>query len=795
MPKFSVIESLGDVRAFERSLSIRQFLVSEFGSDTFAVPTIAVLVRDGMPIPRLRKDWDDVLRPNDAVIFIPQLQGGSSSGGGKNPLAAVLGIALVAIAPWAAGAIGGALGVSTGIIAGSITGITMAGRLILGGVLLGGSALIQSLAPQPKSQLTSGATDIKQSSPVYNLQAQGNYARVCSPWRKVYGRNIVYGDFAEPPYAWYSDNRQILTQCLIIGRGRHEIYGTRIGNTPVSQYGVVVRYNYVYFDSSGGSSVLAEYNSGYMVHPPYQQGVSGRPAPGGITAPMSQYRSDEVSGQELLAPNESGGWIGGFVATRKGDLAAVYEADFEALLYYVDDNSNFLTRSISVEVQFCRIGDSDDNAIGDWFYPPFGATQVFSAATNQTQRYTVRWSLYAVGVGRYMCRMRRVDTKDTNTRAGHVIKWSGLKSIIHNKTTTLRDATVLIIQLEATDSLSSQGDRKISSDVCGYDWVRQGGSWQYIVNRNPWWAAMDILRASYGAKLSDAQIDIATAESLSAKSAAAGEYFDFVSESSEAAGSALTRALEVTRAIWYQRGGKVRFYRDEPRSSYALAIHDGNTIAGSVTLKYVTATESLTDSVQAEYWDVSTSNWVQTGKMSPYSNPTNPAKIRLEGISSKTHAEQIALYKARNNALRRVFLTSSHEMDGFLPSPGDKVAIALSRIKWGQQASIDYVNDLEITVSADFIWSDSQPHFAAFTLPSGGLSAAYPINRGSSDNVFLLATLLLHLRTVADGVPTQVMFGIGNGSIVRDGLVISASPRDQYTTDLVTVIDNMGVYN
>ena len=798
MARFTRFSPLGDeiiVGVTTEYMTIREYLMATSGTDTFLMPTIAVRIRDGLPLPVLRKDWDLPLDPDDTVIFVPQLQGGGGGGGGgKNPLASLLSIALVAIAPWAAAQIGGALGITTGIVAGSIAGITNVGRLILGGVLLGGSALIQSLAPMPKPQLgtVGGMADIKQASPTYNLQAQGNTARIGSPWRRVYGRNTVFGDFAEQPYSFYSGNEHILTQVLIIGMGKHTIYDTRVGLSAVGSYGKNVAYNYVYYGDAG-TELLAS-NGNQFLTPPTPQGMVTIAVNGNILFPINTLRSEEVSGQELLAPNEADyGWVGEFVLAPRGYETGTVEVDLEGLMYYANDDSSLASKSITVELQYREIGLNDDTAIGAWTYPAQNPTQTFTAATNQPQRYTVRWSIGVAGK-RYQVRMRRTDTKDESTRAGHVIKWTGLKTL-SSKDTDLSGMTALIIQMRATDQLSAQANRKISSDVCGWANVYESGAWVYRADRNPIWAAIDILRASYGAKLTDAQIDIATAQAIALQANRQGEYFDFIAESSQPAGEALTRCLEVCRTIWYQRAGKIRFNRDEDKPSYALAIHDGNTIANSVSLKYVTATEDMTDGVEAEYWDNATVDWQVTNVQSPYPNPQRPAKIRLEGVTSRAQATDLAMYKARNNALRRVFLTSSHEMDGFLPEPGSKVAIALSRCRWGQQGAIDMVDGLTVTLNADMQWTDGAQHLAAFTTETGSLSTTVPVTRGATDAEIVLSYLpSAELRTLEANMPTQVIFGVQNGAITRDGFVISASPRDRHTVELVTALEASAVW-
>ncbi len=767
-----------------------------FVTGEFPLPTIAVLVRGGETRPILRKDWNSPLGDDDAVLFIPQLQGGGDS---KNPLATVLSIALLVVAPYAVGAIGGALQVAT-VAAGG--GLTMAGQFIMGAVLIGGSKLIQAIAPLPKSSVQQ-ASDIKQASPTYNLQAQGNTARIGSPYRKVYGKCKVFGDIASV-YSFYNpdNDEQTLNMALIIGHGKHTIHKTLIGESNVEGFAEAVRYCYVYHGAND-NEVLSQHNGAAMVRPSYPQGLAGRQTPGLITSPYNVVYSSEVSGQELLASNEddypADGWVGGFVVQKAGLTASTYEVDLEATLFYTNDDSSFAARSVDIEIQFRTI-DDDGNALTGWDEPALvNGHLTLTAASNQLQRYT--FAFMTKQTGRHEVRMRRTNIKDMSVRGGHSVKWTALKAFLNNKSTKTAGLTMLYMQMQATDKLYGAANRKVSSVVTGWDYAYIGMSWVHQENRNPWWAAMDILRSIYGGQLSDDKIQLAKVVEYAAKSAENGDCFDYLQEQTIPVGDALSTCLEVLRGSWYQRAGKIRFNVDEPKTDYAFAVHDGNTIAGSISLKYMTATDDTTDSINAEYWDNKTNTWAETGNISPLSNPVKPAKIRLEGVTDAQRATALAMYKARNNIYRRIFIETTHEMEGFSANPGDKVAIALTRVNWGQQADIEHVEIVNtgrvlVYLSAPLKWDAGQQHYAGFSTETGGFSALYPVEQmlAASDVLVLSGLPSVQLRDMHSPVPTRVMFGSEQAKIVRDGLVITATPQDSSRVRLSCVIDHPGVY-
>ncbi|NBX77500.1 MAG: phage tail protein, partial [Proteobacteria bacterium] len=136
------------------------------------------------------------------VAFVALPQGGG--GGGKNPLNTVLALAVLVAAPYAGAALAGSLGVTSAI----------GTSLLTAGVALAGSALVNILVPPPSPTFAGvgGYGGGSAPSPTYSLQAQGNQARLGEPIPVVYGRHIVYPDFAATPYAEYVGNDQFLFQ-------------------------------------------------------------------------------------------------------------------------------------------------------------------------------------------------------------------------------------------------------------------------------------------------------------------------------------------------------------------------------------------------------------------------------------------------------------------------------------------------------------------------------------------------------------------------------------------------------
>jgi len=185
--------------------------------------------------PLTRKDWNrTTVGPSDVVAFFSPPTGGRGILG-LIAIAAAIAITIAAPyvgAPLTAGLVGLGVGAAT---AGAI-GTAVAG-IALSAIAYGVMSLFAPPAPPTTGAGYAGGTPT--SSPVYNLTAQGNYARLNSPIPEAFGRNRMFPDFVTTPYANYdSSNDQYLHYILGLGIGEFEIDedSIKLGDTPITSY-------------------------------------------------------------------------------------------------------------------------------------------------------------------------------------------------------------------------------------------------------------------------------------------------------------------------------------------------------------------------------------------------------------------------------------------------------------------------------------------------------------------------------------------------------------------------------
>ncbi len=740
-------------------LLIREWL-GERGIDEFECPTICL--RNGSPL--LRGRWDDTeIGENDLVVFVPLPQG--DGGGGKNPLRTILMLAVMVaaiyfapiLAPSFVSALGVSLTVATGFagLAISVVGIV----------------LVNVLIPPPKpSALTANFGSAPAPSPTYSLQAQGNHARLAQPIPVVYGRHRVFPDLAATPWAEYSDNDQYLHQLHCIGQGEYDLEQIRIEDTPIASFEEIETE----LVPPGAAVTLFETDV--------------------VNAP-------EVAGQELIGANDretavttnevgeevttvvGDGWIGPFTANPAGTVAIGIGIDviMPRGLYYANDDGSFSARTVEWEVE-ARAVDDEGAATGDWIAL---ASESVTAAENTPQRKSYR---YTVTAGRYEVRARRTNDKSGDVRAGHEIRWGGLKTFLE-ETPEFGAVTLLAVRMRATDNLSQRSARLVNVIVTRRlpVWDPDTGWSEPKPTRSLAWAFADAARATYGAGLADARIDLAALHALDQVWQSRGDRFDAVFDQGLTVWEALTRIARCGRALPFLQGGILRIARDAPRILPVALFGPRNIVKGSFRVQYVMPGEDTADAVTVTYFSERT--WAPgeiTASLPDSAGDAadKPATVELFGCTGAAQAEREGLYMAAANRYRRRIVSFRTELEGLIPTYGDLIAITHDLPRWGQGGEVTAVDGRTLTLSEPLEWETADEtgppvHYLALRRRDGSLSGPWSVTPGGDARTVVLDDDLdLEPYTGADEERTHFAFGAGEAWGLR-ARVLAVRPRGE----------------
>ena len=667
-------------------------------------PTVCLV--DG--VAKLRKDWNITLHQKSVVSFVALPLGG---GGGKssNPLQVVLTVALIVATVYTGGAVGAAYGAVWGGVAAAA-------------VSVGGGILINTFVPTPKASLNGMTSSSLTQSPTYSLQAQGNQARLGNPIPVIYGRHLIYPDFASQPYYKYIDNEQYVYQLHCIGQGEYDVEQIRIEDTPISSF--------------------EEINCQII-----------KPGEKNTLFNEDVVTSTEVSGQELLLDKICGPFILNPSETKINQIEI--DVAFQRGCYYANDDGSMSNKTINWTIEVRAIDDYDA-PYGEWY------TLGNETITSNNHNAMYKTYTYDVPQGRYEVRATRTDTKDTSSRAGHEIRWASCKGYVVSEK-DYGNVTLLAITMRATDNLSQRSSRMVNCIV-----TRRLKKWHplsgWTVSAEPTcsiaWALADILKASYGADLRDKSIDIQALYNLDQTWSARGDTFNGVFDSKLTVYEALSRTARVGRAIPFIQGGIVRFVRDEPKNIPVALFGPRNIVKNSLSIQYVMPSEDTADSVCVQYFSEKT--WKTSEIVGSFegSSSDKTATVELFGCTNKDQALREATYMALANRYRRRIVNFTTELEGLVPSYGDLIAITHDMAKWGQGGEVTEKNGLTLSLSEPVKFEEGQTHYLALRKKNGSLSGPFVVTPGAlTTEVVLSEEPDIDILTGTDAERTHFAFG------------------------------------
>jgi predicted phage tail protein len=690
----------------------------------------------------LRKDWDRPIPHGAIVQFIPVPKGG----GGSNPLQAILLIAVAIASVYTGGAAAAAYGAATGVAAGAAAsagmmavqaGVSMA-------VMAAGSMLVNAIVPAKTTSVAQGTTN----SPTYSLSSSGNTARLLEAIPVLYGRMNVTPDLAATPYTEYLGNDLYVYELFCISKGEIDIEQILIGTTDIGNFSEI----------------------DYQVIGPNQA----------VTLfPDNVVTSNAVSGIELQAPNDSGDWVGPFVANPAASAANFIGIDITlpSGLFYAADDGSLRNLSLTFETQARRI-DNAGAAAGDWIGLDL---RELSMATSQPQQISYR---YGVTPGRYEVRMRRTTSLNTDTRAQNRIQWAALRAYLPGER-YYGNVTLLAMRARATNSLNSSTAHDVHVIATRKLPVWTGSGWSDPQpTKSIAWAIADAVRnADYSLGLPDRRLDIDALERLDAVWTSRGDEFNGVFDTKGAFWDALTTICRAGRAIPMYFGGVISVVRDELKTVRTAMYTPQNIVAGSFEADYGFFSVDSPDHVTVEYMDETTWSWQDVSCIPTGSPALVEKRIQMVGPTKRAQAWREGIYMAYANRDQRKTVMVTTELEGLVPLYGDLVGISHDLPKWGISGVVEGFDGVYVDVSERLEWTAGAQHYVYFSQRNGAPTAALRVVQ-PADGDGMSMTLLDPLPAFfdfSDGhseEPTRFSFGPAIDRIAQDVRLIKATPRD-----------------
>lgn len=401
---------------------------------------------DDIEVPR--RQWRHVRPKQGASIYICVLpQGGD---GEKNPLAAILTIALAVVTIVYAPQVGAALLNSVGVTGASAATTAAVGATVIN---LVGSLVIGALVPPPSLD---GFQNQPLSPPSFQITGTSNRPNPYGPIPRVLGKRRIYPVVAANPYTESQGNDQYLRLMLCAGYGPLRLSDIRIGETPLAEF----------------DGVEIEITEG---------GPSGWAGNRNITLYTNTIREEPLS-VELTA---AAGWVNRF--TQLAVSEATFDITFPRGLATFNDKGDRVNRTVTIQAQWRDATQGFTGEQGWNALPNIDTTAASTSAIRVSRR------IVFPSARQWEIRLRRT-TGAAGSREVDASFWSALRSIIHTPPVREPGLCLIALRIKASEQLNGVPNQ-INCIAESYLPVQlSNGQFQWRITSNPAWAYLDLLR-------------------------------------------------------------------------------------------------------------------------------------------------------------------------------------------------------------------------------------------------------------------------------------------------------------
>jgi hypothetical protein len=461
---------------------------------------------DGHYIPQ--ENWARVYPKAGAIVSIRMVPMGGG-GSGKSTLRTVLSIAIIAASPMIAGAVLGALSVSSTAVVLGVSG----SQILSAGVSLLGRLALNALAPPGRARFSSGVRE----SPTLFIQGARNQVSPFARVPQVLGKHRMVPPLGALPYTETAGSEQYLRMLFVWGYGPLQISDLKIGETPLSDF----------------EGVEIETRQGYP-----------------DDAPLSLYSDSVIQNDLQVSVTHAGGAV--IRTTETGADEISVDITFPRGLFFLTNSGAKAAATVSVTVGYSLKG------MGVWTDETFSYTAAQSAALRKNVRFLVP-------NGQYDVRVSRVTVDAVSDSLFDESVWTALRTVRTVYPIKMQGLAMTALRIKASDQINGVIDRFNGVVQCVIpDW--DGASWAPQVTSNPAAIYRYILQGRANARpLDDTRLDLAKIEAWHESCSAQGREFNAVIDYDVSVREMLRDVAAAGRAAPSLIDGKWAVVEDKPQ--------------------------------------------------------------------------------------------------------------------------------------------------------------------------------------------------------------------------------------
>lgn len=406
--------------------------------------------------------------------------------------------------------------------------------------------------------------------------------------------------------------------------------------------------------------------------------------PGGKVTifPDNVVTSDEVSGQELFAPNdeEYSGVIGPYTTNPPGTETnrLLFDFVFQQGIGRYNDQGQLGNYSVSWRIEYRSVDDLG-NGTSEWAtLADLSYSDPAGKGTPTPQRLTYT---YDVTPARYQVRVVRTSDTTGDGKTLDSIVWGALRAMLPG--TYTYPISCIALSIKATNTLTQGASQQFSSIVTRklplYD--RATRTWSEEVPTRSWAAAVSsVCRSQWGGRLADSGIDLDMLWAIDERLRAKGWHYDAYIDGAYLVWTLLNEMCQSQCVIPRLVGPVLSFVEDRADRPATFALTPRNIVRNTFGVTYVTWSDETPDDVTIEYLDADAGFQQRDVTATlPESESEEPASLSILGITNRDHAHDVAVAYAAHNRWQRVVVECQTEALGRLINKGDICTVAHPR--------------------------------------------------------------------------------------------------------------------
>jgi hypothetical protein len=643
---------------------------------------------------------------------------------------------------------------------------------------------ISLLFPEPRPSAAAAQDGIGSPSPVYNLRTRQNLARLGEPVPVVYGRVLTAPDLVSQPYSLFYGDRSMFTDLLLcLGHGEFHVEQLLVGES---------------------ESDAIEGGVEYIVVPPADHGGTfGNLTAISLAAGWSQgfeenvWTSLEVADQRFTNADDVAGFYRVGRTGRQVGRQIIVNVEWPRGLYSTNDSGQPGSTGVNFQLVVWEADETGQAIAGTETYFPLSETSTTGGWINPVRRS------YSVDMGRngaWLVKMWR----NSGPPAGRGIDeffWRSLELVCgHALGPAAYGNTTLVMVRLIADEIARSAERLVRVRC-----VRKLpilGEGAPIDTASPADAFIDILcNQTYGVRRPLAELDVPRLSEL--RFLWGPDYqFNAVYTQRTTAWEALGQSIAGVAAAPLPIGPLMSIVQDGIRPARSLLFTEQNIVKNTFKLSYSFEQTGEADGIEIDYVDPL--NFAPASTRWPLESLA-PDRMTLFGCSDPRQAAQYArLQWQRRQKLRRS-VEFSTELEGLIPLPGERVAVAHTLPRWGISGYVVQVYDGGVNIQLDraLPWDElPAPWFMMFRDELGACSAIVEAHRTAAGDQYAeleespWAAGIDGWRVGLAQENTHFVFGDG-ARIVKDWTLVALSPKsaDAATVGVTCVCYDETVYD